>query len=210
MARMRIFFNRRRTVSAADVAGGVFIAQRDLLKSLRAQVLAGSGLTSEIAEILVELFLAGSQLSSPEHVDAEGYVSFRDLLAALGYSPGLLSRRIGWLCQRRWAETKRAVPNIAQGVHGNCQKVRITELGKGIIAPVWQKYEKLAERLLDGIPPSDLAVHHRINQLISDKLRAPQSWMDESRKAVAPKKPASAPEPAPRKYLLEPQSEFLD
>src|SRR5580698_8194350 len=99
---MRIFFNRWQAVSAADVVGGVFIAQRDLLKSFRSHALAGSGLTAEIAEILLELFLAGSLLASREHVDANGYVSFRDLRAALGYSPGLLSRRIAWLCQRRW------------------------------------------------------------------------------------------------------------
>lgn len=228
---MRIFFNRWHSVAASDVVGGVFIAQRDLLQSFRSQVLPGSGLTAEIAEILFELFLAEGRLSSLEHVDADGYVSFRDLRAALGYSPGLLSRRIGWLCQRRWAEAKRAVPNIAKGLHGNCQKVRITEMGKSIIGPVWQRYDKLAQRLLAGISPSEWAAHYRINQLISDKLRAPQAWMNDSVKPepksppptrparvsarkptppVAARVPASAPEPAPKKYLLEPQGEFLD
>jgi len=228
---MRIFFNRWHPVAAADVAGSVFIAQRDLLKSLRAEVLPGSGLTAEVAEILLELYLAESRLSFPEHVDTDRYVSFRDLRAALGYSAGLLSRRIGWLCQRRWAETKRAAPNVAKGLHGNCQKVRITEMGKSIMGPVWQRYEKLAERLLAGIAPSDLAAHYRVNELISNKLRAPQVWMNDSvapvektspatrparisvrkpKPPVAARKPAPAPESAPRKYLLEPQSEFLD
>ncbi len=228
---MRIFLNRWQAVSAADVVGGVFIAQRDLLKTLRAHVLAGSGLTAEIAAILFELYLAGSHLSSPEHVDADGYVSIRDLRTALDYSAGLLSRRIGWLCQRRWAEAKRAAPSIAQGLHGNCQKVRITETGKGIVAPVWQRYDKLAERLLAGISPLDLAAHYRINELISDKLHAPRFLMDdgdtpeETRPPVArpgkvsarkPKPPPEAtppvspPESAPKEYLLEPEAEFLD
>jgi DNA-binding MarR family transcriptional regulator len=224
---MRLFFNRWQAVSAADVLGGVFIAQRNLLESLRSHVLAGSGLTPEIAEILIELYLAGGALSSREHVDAEGFVPFRDLRAALGYSPGLLSRRIGWLCQRHWAETKRAVPGVAGGLHGNCQKVRATETGKAKIGPVWQKYDKLAQRLLANIPQSDLAAHYRINEHISDKLRAPLFLMDvretpdESGPPVAPharvparkaNPPAASkhPEPAPVTPFLEPEEDFLD
>ena len=228
---MRIFLNRWQAVAAADVVGGVFIAQRDLLKTLRSHVLAGSGLTAEIAAILFELYLAGSRLSSPEHVDADGYVSVRDLRTALGYSAGLLSRRIGWLCQRHWAEARRAAPSIAQGLHGNCQKVRITESGKGIVAPVWRRYDELAERLLAGISPSDLAAHYRINEFISDKLHAPRFLMDDSdtpeetrpsaarparvsaRKPTPPPEaapPVPAPEPAPKEDLLEPEREFLD
>jgi DNA-binding MarR family transcriptional regulator len=227
---MRIFLNRSQAVSAADVVGGVFIAQRDLQKLVRCHVLAGSGLTAEITEILFELFLAGSHLSSQEHVDLEGYVSFRDLRAALGYSAGLLSRRVAWLCQHGWAETTRAVPSIAHGLHGNCQKVRITEIGRAKVGPVWRKYDALAERLLADISPSDLAAHYRINELISDKLRAPQFLtadsdpLESGPSAARPARfsarklhpatddpaPARPPEPAPINYLLEPEREFLD
>jgi DNA-binding MarR family transcriptional regulator len=220
---MRIFFNRWHAVSAADVVGGVFIAQREFLKSLRSHALPGSGLTAEIAEILFELFLADGNLSSPGHIDAEGYISMRDLLAALGYSPGLLSRRIGWLSQRHWVETKRAAPSIVNGLHGNCQKVRITEMGNGIIAPVWRRCDDLARRVLTGISPEDLAAHYRINELISDRLRAPRFLTDDSEppkrtakvsvhkpNPTAAKAMATASEPATKKYLLEPQSEFLD
>jgi DNA-binding MarR family transcriptional regulator len=181
-----VFFNRWQAVSASDVLGGVFIAQRNLHESLRSVVLAGSGLTPEIAELLVELFLTGGHLSSPEHVDADGFVPFRDLRAALGYSPGLLSRRIGWLCQHRWAETKRAAPSVTEGLHGNCQKVRITELGRAKIGPVWERYDKLAQRLLAGFSSSDLAAHYRINEHISDKLRAPRFLMDDGERPDAP------------------------
>jgi DNA-binding MarR family transcriptional regulator len=231
IARMRIFFNRWQAVSAPDVLGGVFIAQRNLLESIRSHVLAGSGLTPEIAEILIELFLAGGHLSSPEHADVDGYVPVRDLCAALGYSAGLLSRRIGWLCQRHWAETKRAVPSVADGLHGNCQKVGITELGKGKIAPVWQRYDKLAERLLAGFSPADLAAHYRINEIISDKLRAPRFLADDSETAdessppivrparvsarkpntpAAAREPVPTPKPVPKNLFLEPGKEFLD
>jgi hypothetical protein len=229
---MRIFFNRWQAVSAADVVGGVFIAQRDLLKALRSHALAGSGLTPETAEILIELYLAGSRLSSREHVDGEGYVSFRDLRAALGYSAGLLSRRIAWLCTRQWAETKRATPSVAEGLHGNSQKARITDAGMDKIAPVWRRYDKVAERVLSGISPSDLAAHYRINEVISDTLRAPQFWridhteMEERSRATerppkvsgrkttprpAPvKETKAAPESPPPNKLVEADPEFLD
>ena len=226
---MRIFLNRSQAVSAADVVGGLFIAQRDLLKSLRSHVLAGSGLTPEIVEILFELFLAGSHFSSQEHVDDEVYICFRDLRTALGYSAGLLSRRITWLCHHGWAETMRATPSVAHGLHGNCQKIRITELGRDKIGPVWHEYDKLAERLLADFSPADLAAHYRINELISDKLRAPlflRAESDAREKSPSVRaaklfasKPSPlpgdmdlppVPQPEPINYLLEPEREFLD
>jgi len=177
---MRLFFNRWPAVSAADVLGGVFIAERACLGALRSHVLAGSGLTPEVAEILFELYLAGGHLSSPEHADADGFVPFRDLRSALGYTPGLLSRRIGWLCQHGLAETKRAAPSVAEGLHGNCQKVRITEAGNAKISPLWLKSDKLAQRLLAGVSPSDLAAHYRVNEHISDQLGVPRFFTDDS------------------------------
>lgn len=217
---MRVFLNRWQAVSAADVLGSVFIAQRVLLESLRKQVLAGSGLTPEVAEILVELFLAGGVLSSAEHSDAEGFVSFRELRSGLGYSAGLLSRRIGFICQRGWAETARIEAGIASGLHGNSQKVRITEFGKAKVGPVWRRYDELAQRLLAGIPPEDLGVHYRINELIHDKLQGPPQIPEaEDYSEAPPMKPAprkakvvSIPpaEAAPKSPSTQAEPEFLD
>jgi DNA-binding MarR family transcriptional regulator len=191
---MRLFFNRWPAVSAADVVGGVFIAQRDLLKSFRSHALAGSGLTPEIAEILIELYLAGNRLSSTDHVDAHGYISFRELRTALDYSPGLLSRRVTWLCARQWAETRRALPDVTEGLHGNSQKVRITQAGTDKIAPIWRRFDKLSERVLSGISPSDLGAHYRINEIISDTLRTPQFWTVDT--GAMDEKSAAQPPPA--------------
>ena len=203
---MRIFLNRSPAVSAADVLGGVFIARRNLLEAIRSRVLPGSGLTPEVAEILAELFVARDRLSSQELVDVDGFVSFRDLRTALGYSAGLLSRRIGWLCQHHWAETKRAAPDVAKGLHGNAQKVRITELGRGKIGPLWLAYDKLAERLLTGVSPSDLAAHYRVNEIISDKLCLPpllldggESLEEGGREVPRPAKISARPPKAPAK-----------
>lgn len=213
---MRVFFNRWEAVAAGDVVGAMFIAQRAVLGALRDQVLAGTGLTPELAEILVELYLAGSHLSSPEHADTEGFVPFRDLRGALGYSAGLLSRRIGWLAENHWVETQRARPSAVQGLHGNCQKVRITELGREKIAPIWQGYDSLAQRLLAGISPSDLAAHYRINEAIVAQLRLPrpiqeigraetpvESPSPSARRVRSTRHPAPAAQPLPPKPFAE-------
>ena len=230
---MRLFFNRWEAVSAGDVIGGLFIAQRIVLEATRTQALAGTGLSPELAEILIELYLAGEKLSSLECVDAEGFVPSRVLLAALGYSAGLLSRRTGWLCEHGWAETKRTTPNPGGGLHGNCQKVRITEPGKAKIAPIWQSYDKLARHLLADLSPSDLAAHYRVNEIIASKLRAPKFLRENMgegaggeplpsvagqarvspRRAYPPKAAAeesSQPEPTPKQFLPPYQGDFLD
>ena len=217
---MRLFFNRWQSVLAADVLGAVFIAQRDMLKSFRAHVLAGSGMTPATAEIMIELYLAEAGLSSPGHADADGFISFRALLSALDYSPGLLSRRIAWLCKQGWVKTERAAPNIARGIHGNCQHVKITETGSSIAGPVWQRYEKLAERLLSGISPEELGAHYRINEHISFHLAEPKFWMRENaappephpvqRPARKSKLPSPPPEPLAIKIAEPAEQDFLD
>jgi DNA-binding MarR family transcriptional regulator len=91
---------------------------------------------------------------------------------SLGYTPGLLSRRVKWLTARKWLESKKVVANLAKGMHGNAQKVRITDLGQTKAQPIWRLYEKFAQRLLAGISESDLQTHYRINQIITEKLHA--------------------------------------
>jgi len=189
---MRLLFGHPAKVLAIDVLISIGIAQRALLKTIQWQVLAGSGLTLEIAELLIELSL-------PEHLDAEGYLSFRELREALGYSGGLLSRRIGCLCDSLWAETKRAAPNLERGVHGNSQKVRITDCGRNKIAPIWRKYELLAEELLEGVSQADREAHYRLNKQICDKIRPQRLFLETVGLPPLPLTPAP-----------EPVQEFLD
>ncbi len=204
---VRIQLNRARSSAPEEVVAGLFAAQRAVWKAFRPSVLAGSGLTLETAELLVELFLASNR--------ADGGISFQDLLAALDYTPGLLSRRIAWLCGRRWAETTRASSNPLPGVHGNCRKVKITELGQRKIEPVWRNYVQQSERLLAGIPSSDLTAHYRVSKTIVDRL-CPSAFRIIQDQAVSPAlkaKPALAAaksKPPPAWNFVEFEKEFLD
>lgn len=208
---MRLFLTGKLPIEPAEVLGGVFIARRELLKACRNRVLAGSGCTPEIAEILFELYLA-------KKGDAEGYISVRELGDALDYTPGLLSRRLSWLCGRKWAQTCRAVPDLARGIHGNCQLVRITKTGRAAAAPLWQKFEELAESILGELSPAELAAHYRISQRICATLSPLHFPLAEPvvekfrrRETVTPPPAAPLAQPAPPKSLMqEPEQEFLD
>jgi DNA-binding MarR family transcriptional regulator len=157
---VRIFFNLNGLLSPTDSVNSISIADREVLKIIRSRILEGSGLTPEIAELLIELSL-------PDNLDGEGFISFRDLKNALEYSGALLSRRISVLCEETWAEAKRIE---TPGVHGNSQKIKITQKGREKIRPVWQRYERLADELLNGISQQDREAHYRVNRHICEKL----------------------------------------
>jgi DNA-binding MarR family transcriptional regulator len=146
--------------SPTDLLSSIAIADREVLKAVRSIVLEGAAVTPEIAELLIELSL-------PNNVDADSYIALKELKEALGYSGALLSRRISLLCESKWVETKRIG---SQGVHGNSQKVRITEAGRAKVQPIWERYEALAEELLEGISRQDREAHYRVNQQICQKI----------------------------------------
>ena len=187
MAHMRLFLDSEKPVSAPDVVGSLFVAQRAALKAIRSEVLAGAGLTSELAELLLELYIAGQR--------GDGFIPIRDLLGALDYTPGLLSRRMGWLCRQRWVESRKAAADISGGVHGNCRQVRMTERGKSKFAPVWRRYVEHTERSLRGVSAADLAACRRVHEIMAGKIPSPP--------------PAPRPQPASR-HWTEPEREFLD
>src|SRR5665213_3554135 len=133
------------------------------------------------------------QISPQKPSPEEGYVDFRDLKESLGFSPALLSRRIAYLCRHKWAEAQRTGSNPSKGIHGNCQKVRITALGIRKIEPVWDNYQRLARHLLSGMPAEDLAAHFRVNKLISDKLHAPRKFVAGNIAKISSSKPDLSP-----------------
>jgi hypothetical protein len=209
---MKLSLARGRPLTKAHAIDGLFVARRAALKVIRARVLAGSGLTAEIAELLLELFEAAKD----RETSAGGYLSCQDLLAAVDYSAGLLSRRLNWLCQRRWAEMKRAAADLEEGVHGNSRKVRITDAGKAKITPVWKKYVQQTDDLLAGVSASDLAAYARVNELIVTRV-SPLPMRVVSSSRLVPKPVAAAPiakpvesAPQPRNLIFQTDHEFLD
>ena len=152
----------------------IFVARRDLLRPIRNSVLVACDLPLEQADILVELH-GVRHLGWTEPVSCgDGFVRFQVLLDCLVHEVGMFSRRIATLEQAGLLETCKAcqVPELATaGLHRNAQVARLTPAGKRKIAPVWSRYEALAERLLAQVPAAKLAAHYEVNQLIREQLR---------------------------------------
>ena len=70
-------------------------------------------------------------------------------------------------------------PDLFSRMRGNSRVIRITELGKEKIDPVWKAYEAFADHLFQNIPPVDLEAHYRVNKTIRDRLRP--AWMQSRR-----------------------------
>ena len=152
----------------------VFVARRDLLRPIRDSVLAGCDLPLEQADILVELHGVRHLGWTEPESSGDGYVRFQTLLDSLVHEVGMFSRRIATLEQAGLLETRKAcqLPELATaGLHRNTQVARITPAGRRRIAPVWERYRQLAERLLAKVPAAKLAAHYEVNQLIREQLK---------------------------------------
>lgn len=200
---MRLFLAKRNAATSAASVAAIFVAQRELWKACKRRVLPDCGCPPEIAEILIELHLANRS-------DDDGFIAFRDLLSAVDYTPALLSRRITWLRDKKWAQTRRVSPDATRGIHGNCQTVRITKAGRAVAEPIWRQFEILAADLLAGLPASDLAAHERVIRRICDALgshRPAFAVIEPQPKATAP----ATPPPLIRESIIaQTEQEFLD
>lgn len=170
--------------------GGIFAVRRDLLRPIRQFVLPGCGLPLDQADILVELHgVRHLDWAEPESV-GEGFVRFQVLVESLVHDAGMFSRRIALLEQMGLLETRKAhqVPGAgAKGLHRNTQVARITAAGKRKIAPVWRRYEEVAERISAKVSAAKLEIHHEVNQVFREEIR--RLWPTATGQAMRRSKP---------------------
>ncbi len=168
--------SRRRSLARAKVApvdclATLFTARRDLLEPIRKAVMKGTGLTVDQADVLVLLY-GNQELGWDDFTcGPDGFAAVRDLRRALVHDPGLFSRRLRDLRNAGLLEAP-ARPARAPGQRAYLQAVRITRQGVATIRPVWERYCRLAERLLTGVPQAELEAHCRVNQKISAEIDA--------------------------------------
>ena len=159
-------------IEPTDTVSSVFTARRDLIQGLKS-VVAGSGLTVEETDLLVDLFGVRELGWDDLPHDKENYVAFKELERFLVHNPSLLSRRI-----RKLAAAKPPLVEVAEvdartsGLHFNSLRVRITAEGVKRIKPVWDRFARMSANLLQGIPKGLLEAHHRVNEEISARIRA--------------------------------------
>ena len=162
----------------ADNITAVFTVRRDLLLGIK-EVIAGSGLTVEEADLLVYLYGAVELgWDEPAH-DREGFVAFRDLERSLVHNSSLLSRRIRKLAASRPPMLEVADADPASGLHFNSKRVRITEEGAARTRVVWERFQRMSAKLLEGIPQRLLDAHYAVNQELSARIRVRRSGLSD-------------------------------
>jgi hypothetical protein len=159
----------------------IFTAHRDL-RPYAKLTLTDCGLSLEEADILVLLMGLKEFGWDDCPVDAEGYVTFKDLKAALVHDASLFARRIKKLAAPDcgMVEVRRIVKQAAPGLHGNTQRVRITEAGIAAAQPIWERFRRLSAKLFEAeslrdLSKADIQAHLKVNDAICKALR---EWRD--------------------------------
>ncbi len=165
----------------------IFTAHRDL-KPYAKLTLGDSGLSLEEADILV-LLLGLKEFGWDDcPVDAEGFVTFKDLKGVLVHDASLFARRVKKLAAPNCGlvEVRRIEKQANPGVHGNTQQLRITQAGIAAVQPIWERFRRLSAKLfatepLRGFSQAELEAHGKVNDAIC---RAIRDWSDPARRLL--------------------------
>lgn len=157
-------------VEPVDCLASIFVARRDLLLPIRKAVLAGVPLTVDEGDTLTLLYGLRKLGWTDAPIDRDGFVAVADLRRVLVHDPGKFSRRIKDCRQRGLIEVRNSAERRRYA-----EAARITEAGIALARVVWERYRKLAEHLLAGVPPADLAAQIRVNAAISAAIKARRS-----------------------------------
>ena len=179
---MFFFFAPMMSFSEGDPVASLasfFRVRRDLLKPLKREVLLGTDLTVETADLLLDLLAIRQRAKDGDTgglADEEGFVPMASLKDDLVEVDALLSRRVRELAEKGWVEVR--TPHNRQErsadavpLHGRSLLVGITDAGMAEALPIRQRYELLATRLLAGVSKADLAAHRRVSVRISARIR---------------------------------------
>jgi DNA-binding MarR family transcriptional regulator len=168
-----------------------YVARRELLPLLVDRLLVGVGLTFEEAELMLELFGPWKLGWRVPPCDPEGYVIQKALESVLMNSQPHVSRRVGKLEQKGYVVAKRVARS---GILRKAHKVRLTQPGLELTASIWKNYKRLAEKILQGVPPEQRLKHYLVCQSVCAQVR-PGDYLEQIR-------PNQAPEPADNLILL--------
>ena len=160
---------RKRRANAFDPVfclTSIFTARRDLLKPINSEVLSrNSPVTVDEADALIFLFGIAKLGWDELRIDKDGFVAISDLRSVLVHDRGLFSRRIQKLEQEGFIEGKQ--PSMSKRNRRYLRSVRITSAGVTVARSIWERYRKLAAKLLAGLSQQDLETQCRVNQHIS-------------------------------------------
>ena len=148
----------------------IFAARRDLRPVSKA-LIQGTPIGVEEADLLVLLYGFRRLGWTDCTVYDDGFVNFTDLKSNTVYDPSLFTRRLSKLKALKMVST-RLGRKFDPILHGKAQQVRIEAAGITAIKPVWERYVQFSEELLKGCTKEELAAHQKVNERISEILRA--------------------------------------
>lgn len=156
-----------------------FRVRRDLLKPLKREVLLGTDLTVETADLLLDLLAIRQRAKDGDTgglADEAGFVPMASLKDDLVEVDALLSRRVRELAEKGWVEVRTPHNRQERGanavpLHGRSLLVGITDAGVAEAEPIRERYELLASQLLTGVSNADLAAHRRVSVHVSARIR---------------------------------------
>ena len=140
---------------------------------IKKHVLAGSGMTLEEADLLMDLFGAAKLGWDDPAADKDGFVAFADLKASLVHSAAALSRRVAALGKAGMLEARKLheiTPHIEKADRRSLA-LRITPEGVKRIEPVYARHVKLCERLLNDVPMNVRQIILETNERLMEKAR---------------------------------------
>jgi hypothetical protein len=159
----------------------VFCTRRDLARvTVGSEVLGDCELSIKLVDILVDLYGA-TKLHWKDPQAHHGHVTFRDLLESGvhddSFSDASLSLRLKQLQDRELLVVEpipRSEPGseLRSGPRGSRSWVRITPAGVEVAAPIWDRYMKLAESLVEGAPQAVQDAHYLMNKFISKRTKS--------------------------------------
>ena len=148
--------------------GVIFRVRRDLVAPIKNFVLAGSVLSIDRADLLIELLWAHSGIGEVR-ADANGYVTFKQLEGSLLNSQPHISRRLKDMADESWVKVEDTMKGERH--HANSHHVRLTQGGLKVIQPVWTNYQELSKAIFQDVSNKDRQVHLLVNQIIRHQLR---------------------------------------
>ena len=160
--------------SPVRVIGSIFRVRRDLVIPIKNHVIAGSGLTLEEVDLLIDLYGAKDLHWNDPSADVEGYVTFAALKQSLVHSQALLSRRIAALEKMGLLETKKTkeiAKESSRAIDSKSKSTRITVKGVELIKPVFNKHKEFCEELLKDMSHIDQLKLLQLNEALMNKLR---------------------------------------
>ena len=143
---------------AVSIVGSIFRVRRDLVARVKKNVIAGSGLTLEQTDLLLDIYGA-AELGWPDPKAIKGgWVTFASLKKSLVHSPELLTRRLADLERMGMvkADDMEGEETRGLGIDAKSKKVRLQSKGAEKGKLIYDRYCGVCLQLLNRLPPENL------------------------------------------------------